>query len=490
MPPDLKARSIKGFAWSAGESFGVAVVSFASFTVMARTLEPRDFGVVALAGVFIYFFNLVAGHSFSDAVVQRRHLASDHLDTAFWSTLGIAVLLTASCQIGANAAAVALGEPALADVLRWLSLVLPLAALGSIQLALFRREMRFDAVAVRTLAGRSVGATVGISMALGGFGLWSLVGQQIVGTLVTAVAVASAASWRPRLRFSVARLREMWAFGFNVSANQVVTGAGEQAVNLVIGALFGSTALGFFNVAWRMAQIVRSVISSAVYHVGLSAFAKLQEDRAAVAQAFLQSTRISCLAGFPIGVGMALTAGPLTVVLFGDKWSASVSLLVILALEMVPAFYGMFLSALYRAMDKPAWGLGMAILYFAVGLGGVLALAPLGVTAIVIFWVARAVLLMPVHMLLVRRLLVAPMGLIAQPILVPLMGAAAMAAGILALRFFVVADESFGPLAELAISVPIGALLYGAVVWMLSPRLVATAVRTARFMAAPLRDSQ
>src|SRR5690606_7509868 len=161
MSEDLKIRSLKGLVWAAGESAGVALISLTSFIVLARLLSPQDFGVVALATVFVYFCNLLTGHSFADAVVQRRELGPDPPDTAFGSTLAIALLLMAGCLAGADLAAALRDEPALADALRWLSLLLPLGALGSVQMALFRRAMRFDAVARRTVIGRALGAAAG-----------------------------------------------------------------------------------------------------------------------------------------------------------------------------------------------------------------------------------------------------------------------------------------------------------------------------------------
>jgi PST family polysaccharide transporter len=484
MATSLRALSLKGFLWSAGESVGVALASFASFLVMARALEPKDFGIVALAGVFVFFLNLITGHGVADAIVQRLRLEPDHLDTAFWSALGLALVLMGLCQGAAGMVGALFGEPALAEVLVWLSLSLPLGALGSVPLALSRRDMRFQIAAACGVAGRLAGAAVGIVMALTGFGLWSLVGQQLVGVLVSSMAIVWAADWRPRLRFSTRHLRDIWAFGFHVSAAQVVTGAGEQVLNLLIGTLFGTTALGYFNVAWRMVQLIRSVIGSAVYHVGLSAFAKLQEDRAAVARAFLDATRLSCLVGFPIGAGLALLGEPLLVALFGAKWQASAPLLMVLAIEMIPAFYGMFLSALYRAMGRAAWVLGMALLYFGVGLAGVLALAPFGVLAIAAFWVARAWLLMPLHVALVARLLATPALGVARPGLAPLVATLAMAAGLLVLRFELAGLE-LGPLATLAVFVPAGALLYVLAIRVTAPELTGMAIRTVRLMVAP-----
>src|SRR5690606_37724554 len=126
--------------------------------------------------------------------------------------------------------------------------------------------------------------------------------------------------------------------GAHVSASQVVSTAGEQAITMLVGVLFGSTLLGYFTVAWRMVQLVKALIAGTVYHVAFSAFARLQNDRQGVTAALLNATQISCLIGFPIGIGMAAVASPAIAAVFGERWLASADIFAILALEMIPAF--------------------------------------------------------------------------------------------------------------------------------------------------------
>jgi len=483
---DLKKRSIKGFAWAAGESVGVAAISLVSFIIMARLLDPQDFGIFALASVFIFFCNLITAHGLADALVQRQHVDEDHLDTAFWSTLILSVVLMAGCLVASGPAANLLGEPRLADVLQWLSFSLPLGAASIVQMSIFRREMRFDAVTRRSIAGRILGAAVGIAMAYAGYGIWSLVAQQIVGQLAMTSAFLTA-SWRPRWRFSFARLRDMWGFGFHVSATQIISGAGEQVLTLTIGAIFGATALGYFTIAWRAIQLLKSLVSAAVYHVGLSAFSKLQDNRAALSDAFLNATRISSLAGFPIAIGLFLIADPLVHVAFEAKWLASVPLLAMLALELLAAFYGMFLTALYRATNRATWVLWMSCAYAATGFAGVMIAAPFGMAVAVGIWVARSLLLMPIHVALVSRVLQMPAWRIASPTFAPAIAAAAMAGGILATRAALPSD--LAPSIYLAIVIPVGALIYGTAIWLLNPDLVRLLLRTVSVMAPDRRTN-
>jgi PST family polysaccharide transporter len=477
---DLKKRSIRGFAWAAGESVGVAAISLVSFIILARLLDPQDFGIFALASVFIFFCNLVTAHGLADALVQRQHVDDDHLDTAFWSTLLLSLVLMAGCLIASGPAAGLLDEPRLAEVLQWLSLSLPLGAASIVQMSIFRREMRFDSVTRRSVMARTLGAIVGIIMAFAGYGIWSLVGQQIVGQLAMSCAFLTA-SWRPRMRFSFARLRDMWGFGFHVSATQIISGAGEQVLTLTIGAIFGSTALGYFTIAWRAIQLLKSLVSGAVYHVGLSAFSKLQDNRGALSDAFLSATRISSLAGFPIAIGLFLIADPLVHVAFETKWLASVPLLAMLALELLAAFYGMFLTALYRATGRATWVLWMSCAYALTGFAGVMIAAPFGMAVAVGIWVARSLLLMPVHIALVSRVLDLPAWRVASPAFTPSIAGATMAGGILLLQAFL--PPNLAPSYVLAIVVPIAAAIYIAVVWLLNPDLIQLLLRTLSVMA-------
>lgn len=481
----LRARSLKGVLWTSFEGISVAALSLGGFAVMAHILQARDFGVIALAGVFVYSFNLIVGSSFSDALVQRAELNPQHTNAAFWSTLVMALVLTNLCSAGASTAAQLLHEPRLADVLPWLAWIMPLGAISAVQTALFRRELRFRVVAIWSTAGRVTGAVVGIGMAVAGFGVWSLVGQQIAGVLVTSVGIASVSAWRPRFQFSFRCFHELWKFGFHVSASHTVNGMSEQAVNLLVGSMFGSVVLGYFSIAWRMMQLVCSLTGNAVYHVGFSAFSRLKEDRAATARAIMQATRLSCLFGFPVGAGIALLAAPIIALLFGHKWENSAPLLALLAIEIIPTFYAMFFSACFRAMGHPGWALGLALLYAMSGIAAILLLAPLGIWAVAGAWIVRSFILMPVPISLLQRVLSLSMVDVLAPAVMPAIATAVMSAVVGGFVWMV--GDGIGSASLLLTAVPIGIGSYVAAIAMLSPDLLQTAIRTIKIMGAPSR---
>jgi O-antigen/teichoic acid export membrane protein len=426
----VKRLSIKAFLWSATESFGLGLLSLAVFILLARLLEPQDFGVVALAGVFVFTFNLIIGTSFADALVQRADLQPGHMDAAFWTTIAVSLLLAGGSFALADSVARELGEPRLAEVLPWLALSMPLNAIATVQTALFRRALQFRVIALRSVFGRTVGALVGVGMALAGFDVWSLVGQQLAGVFVSNVALAAHSSWRPRLRYSFARLRELAGFGMHVSASQVINGLAEQAVTFIVGMFFGTTQLGFFTIAWRVVQLIRALVGSAVYHVGFSAFSRLQQNRQALAAAVLQSTRFACLFGFPIGAGIAALAAPIIILLFGPRWLAGEPLLILLALEMIPGFYVIFFAPCFRAMGRPGLTLALSVIYAVSGIAAILALARFGLEIAVLGWVARTFLLLPLQVHLLRRMLQVSYRKVLGPVVAPAVAALVMAASV------------------------------------------------------------
>src|SRR5262249_12864460 len=149
--------------------------------VLGRLLAPADFGLVALASLFITFVGIFVEQGFGKALIQRPQLEKQHVDTAFWTALGVAVALTALTMAAAGLGERVVNLPGLAPVLRWLALGLVINALSSTPAALLERSFGFKTLAIRRLASTIAGAAAAVSVALAGGGVWSLVAQVLVG---------------------------------------------------------------------------------------------------------------------------------------------------------------------------------------------------------------------------------------------------------------------------------------------------------------------
>ncbi|HEU0214277.1 MAG TPA: oligosaccharide flippase family protein, partial [Jiangellaceae bacterium] len=197
LEPGLGRTAVRGLAWTMLRSVSSRLVGSLVFVVLARLLDPRAFGTIALASVFVVLLSLLVEAGFGEALIQRKEVTSSDLDTAFWLSnamgTGLALIMAASAGVVGEL----LGQPELAPVLRVLSLVLVLAALASVPQALLRRELAFRQIAIRGVAATLAGGAVGVGMAVAGWGVWSLVGQILANTVVGTAALWLACPWRP-----------------------------------------------------------------------------------------------------------------------------------------------------------------------------------------------------------------------------------------------------------------------------------------------------
>ena len=196
---DLERRAVKGVFWTVIQSLGGRGLSLAVFVILARLLTPADFGLVAMAGVFIALLEVLVRQGFSAAITQREDLEPAHESTAFWTNLVLSGFMGLALWASAGWVAKLYSAPDLAPVVRWLSVVLPLRALVAVPVGLLQRRLAFRVLAVRSIFGAFVGGVAGVAAAFAGWGVYALVVQQLLGGLAEVLAVWGAAAWWPRL---------------------------------------------------------------------------------------------------------------------------------------------------------------------------------------------------------------------------------------------------------------------------------------------------
>jgi len=202
----LREQAVKGVVWSGIQNWGSSLLSVGVFLVLARLLDAQAFGLVALASAFTGLMVIFLRQGFSRAIIQRSDLQPGHLDTAFWINIAGGVVLTGAGMALAGLVSSVYGEPQLTPVIRWLSVGFLASALSATQEAVLQRRLNFKGLAMRSLVASLAGGVVGVGMAVSGFGLWSLVGQNLCAGLVGVVVLWRASEWRP---------------GFNVSRKHI-----------------------------------------------------------------------------------------------------------------------------------------------------------------------------------------------------------------------------------------------------------------------------
>ena len=483
-PERLRPRVSRGLAWTVIDLWGSQAINLAAFVILTRLLLPDQFGLVALAAVFVAFAQLVVDQGLGDALIQRAKVTRSHIDTAFWAAMATGALLTVAGVTLAAPIAALLDEPELAPILQVMSLTFVLAAMSSIQIALLRRELAFKRLAVRALVAAAAGGLVSVPMALAGAGAWALVGQQVTSAIVSVVTLWRVSPWRPRFHASRAEFRELFGFGANVVGSDALNFLGRNADNMLIGVFLGTTALGFYAVGYRILEVTQRILVNVARRIAFPAFARLQHDRDRMRRAYFRLTRATSAVILPGYVGLALVAPELTTTLFGARWAESGPVAAMLFLIGPVLTVQAFSGSLLNAAGHPEVVFRFRLITSVTNIVGFAIAVSYGILAVAAAYVVRGYLLLPLILVWMRRYADIPIA----DYLRQMHGTAAatflMAAAVLGIKL---AASSVAPGLLLVLEIVGGSVVYLAALWIVQRAVIHEVVEVVRDAASGLR---
>jgi O-antigen/teichoic acid export membrane protein len=365
----MKNKAFSAVRWTASSAVAVGTLRMVQVMVVARLLEPSQFGLMAVAAAVLAITGLVADFGMNRVIIHRQVLSPAALTSLFWFNLAIAIAIAALIFILSPLMAHAYGDDRLAGVLAWSSLALPFAALGSQFRSLATRDMQFPALARNEITAAGAGFAVTVASATGGMGVYSLVG----GTLATA-ATSTTLAWislssgrKPGWRMNVNEVRKELRMGGYFAGESIAGAIRREADVFIAGLAVGASGVGVYAVPRELGlRIANTVINPIVTRVGLPVMSKLQSDPAALRRAYLASLRMSSALNFPIYVLLGLFSKEVVSVLYGPQWDAAVFYLQIVAawglLRSVGNPIGSLIAAAGRARLALAWNSGLLVL--------------------------------------------------------------------------------------------------------------------------------
>ncbi len=393
---NIKLKTVHGVLWSALESWGQRLISAAVFFALARLLEPEAFGLVALSSVFLDFLQLFIDQGFSQAIVQRKEIEEEHLNTAFWVSLSVSGIITV-CMISiAGSIAHLMNEPLLKPVIRWLSVGFILAGFSKVQEAILIRNLDFKSLSARSLTATFLSGIVGIAAAIGGLGVWSLVLKSITHSCVRLLMLWHIARWRPGLKISLKHFRELFSFGANVIGLQCLNFFYRRADDFLIGYYLGTTALGTYSIAYRLLLLLTESLMGIIQRVSVPAFSRMQNDINKLRKFFSKLIHIISLFSFPIFSSVALTSPEIVNVFFGEQWQDSISVMRWLAILGIIHSLTYLNSTLIVAIGKPGLALKIRLIETAANIAVFFLVFNKGIVAVSQGFVAMALLTAPI----------------------------------------------------------------------------------------------
>ncbi|BAY15217.1 hypothetical protein NIES21_10320 [Anabaenopsis circularis NIES-21] len=465
---NLRQKAVKGLLWSAIESWGKQVVSFGVFFLLARLLGPQAFGLVALSGIFLSFLQIFVDQGFSTAIVQRQDLEAEHLDTAFWTNLGVSVILAALSIACSGLVAAFFKEPKIVPILCWLSLNFVINGLSSVQQAILQRSLAFKSLAVRSLIAVVVGGVVGIVLAFLGFGVWSLVGQYLANNITQVLALWWVSDWRPKFRFSQKHFKELFSFGINVTGINVLNFVNQNSDNLLIGYFLDSVALGYYSVAYRILTIVTQLMVTVIQKIAMPIFSRLQQEPEKMRKVLYSAVSLTSIIAFPVFIGISVLSPELIVTFFGKKWTPSIPVIQVLAL-IGPLYAGFYYNgSMIMALGKPSWNLALTLVQAIANFICFLIAVRWGIVAVAASYVIRGYVMSPIPVLVLRKLIQIKITTYLQQYQAALLASIAMVIAILGCKY--IFNSLVNQSVLLALCVIIGAIVYLGTVSLVAPQ--------------------
>ena len=467
--PRFATRVRNAVAWRWGSQAASQAITWGSTLIVVRLLSPADYGLFAMTQAVVTGLAFLNGQSFATSLIQEREVDSRKIGQVFAMLLLLNGFLAAVQVLAAPWVASYYGEPAVADILRVqavLFLCVPFSALPSELLA---RRIEFRSQGLITLACSTIGGVTALLLAWLGYGVWALVWAPIAIFVTRAMGLSWAAKVLAWPVFNFRGAGRLFAFGGALTLCQFFWIIQSQSDIVIAGRVFDTHDLGLYSEALFLTLIFTGRFLPPVNDVAFPSYAELYKQGRSLAPAFKRTLRTVLLVTAPLYIGLSLVADAAVVTVFGPKWTEMAPIVAGLAVAMPFMALQIVCSPATNAMGRPqvyvltnAGGALIFPLLFAWGV----ATGPIGLVHA--WWVAAPALMvwtlgrtLPIVGLRVREL--------AAELAPVLVACAVMALAVGAVK---ATFTPLPPLGELALLVPIGALFYGATLWLFWPRVL------------------
>lgn len=321
---DLKRRTIRGGLAGVGAQAATFVVRMGSTIVLARLLDPRDFGLIGMVTAVTGVFSLFKDAGLSLVTIQRPTITHDEISMLFWINVLVGALLTVLSIALAPALAAFYSEPRLVAVTVVLALGFLVNGAGVQHSAYLQRQMRFSELAAVDVIALVASVAVAVSFAAGGFGYWALVAMALIGPAVSTLGAWWTSRWMPGRPRGVSGAAAMLRFGGIFKLNGLIMYAAYNADKLLLGRIWGAETLGLYGRAYQLVNVPTENMNTALGGVVMSALSRLQGDPTRFRSYFLKAYSLVLAVTIPATIGCAVFADDIVLILLGPNWTAAV----------------------------------------------------------------------------------------------------------------------------------------------------------------------
>ena len=367
----VRDASVRGGGKGVVALVGKSVLRLGAMVLLARLLTPADFGLVAMAGIVLSWFHIVADLGLHMAAVQRRRIVEEELSTLFWINVGGGIFLSLLTIATAPLLVCIFDEPRITGAAAVLSVTLIGVGIGTQHEAIIRRRLNYGFLHMTGVVAEAAGFGAALLAAVGGLGYWAVILHQVVAQAARTVLLWSNTGWRPRTPGRLTDVVPLLRYGSRLIPAQLLAHAARSFGEIIIGVGAGAASLGLFRRAHGIATMVEEA-KLPLKPIVPASLSRLQDRPDEFSRFYIHAIALASLAGCGIVGWVTAEAPAATRLVLGDQWLAVIPLIRLLAPVGLVAAFGSASEWLLMPLGEMNRLLALRMLRLATVIAGVL----------------------------------------------------------------------------------------------------------------------
>ncbi len=314
-----------GILWQAFNRVGTNGIQFLIYLILARLLQPNDFGIIAILSVFINFSNLFISSGLGTALVQSKKVN----DLDYSSVLYLSIFISCLLYIGIYATSPFIAsyyrQESIAQLLRIYSISILFSAINGVQSSILYRNLEFKKISIISIFPLLFSGIISVTFAFFGFGIYSLVVYSLLNGILNVIVFAFYTKWIPKLQFSVSRIKILFSFSYKLLLTNLIEEMYKNVYPLIFGRVYSAKVLGFYNFGKQIPLLLTSTINASVTSVAFPLYSRKQDETDGLKRMLRKSITTANFIVFPLMVFISTLFYQLIPILFTEKWQSSVS---------------------------------------------------------------------------------------------------------------------------------------------------------------------
>jgi len=330
-----KQKIKNGFLWSAIDNLGTQAIALVISLTLANILGPNIFGLVAMLTIFMAISNVFVNSGFNSALIRKTDRNETDFATTFYFSLAVSIVCYVLLFFCAPYIAQFYQQPELTQLTKAIGLTIIINTFATIQRVKLTVNLDFKTQTKCNLIALTVSGTLALILAYLGYGVWTLVAQQLTLALVNVLMLNLLAPWWPKQKFSNKSFWELFGFGSKLLLSGLIAAIYNNIYGLIIGKQFNSIQLGLFNQANNLSKLPATTLTGIIQKVTYPILSSMQHDIKKLEATYLVTLQFSAFIIFPLMFGLCIIAKPLVDVLLGPEWQDTAEFVSIITMALV-----------------------------------------------------------------------------------------------------------------------------------------------------------